>query len=98
MVKKKFFSYIIVRCPILYLRFIYEFRCIGKCFIYELKNCRKLCLDPIVRPTPNNCLVYSFGIGYDFSFDAAMGKYGCQVFSFDDDSAHELLDRNPYPR
>nr|XP_027220579.1 methyltransferase-like protein 24 [Penaeus vannamei] len=70
----------------------------GKLCRGKLDGDKKLCLDPIVRPTPNNCLVYSFGIGYDFSFDAAMGKYGCQVFSFDDDSAHELLDRNPYPR
>ncbi|XP_042858220.1 uncharacterized protein LOC122244399 [Penaeus japonicus] len=68
-------------------------RCRGK-----LDGDKKLCLDPFVRPPSNNCLVYSFGIGYDFSFDAAMGRYGCQVFSFDDDSEHELLKRNPYPK
>ncbi|XP_047476109.1 probable methyltransferase-like protein 24 [Penaeus chinensis] len=70
----------------------------GKLCRGKLDGDKKLCLDPFVRPTSNSCLVYSFGIGYDFSFDAAMGKYGCQVFSFDDDNAHELLDRNPYPR
>ncbi|XP_037785565.1 methyltransferase-like protein 24 isoform X1 [Penaeus monodon] len=70
----------------------------GKLCRGKLDGDKKLCLDPFVRPTSNSCLVYSFGIGYDFSFDAAMGKYGCQVFSFDDDSAHALLDRNPFPR
>ncbi|XP_005107106.2 methyltransferase-like protein 24 [Aplysia californica] len=29
------------------------------------------------------CLVYSFGINFDFSFDDAMGKIGCEVHSFD---------------
>ena len=29
------------------------------------------------------CLVYSFGINWDFSFDDAMGKLGCEVHSFD---------------
>lgn len=29
------------------------------------------------------CLVYSFGIGNDFSFDDAMAKLGCEVHSFD---------------
>ncbi|XP_037785563.1 methyltransferase-like protein 24 [Penaeus monodon] len=70
----------------------------GKLCRGKLDGDKKLCLDPFVRPTSNSCLVYSFGIGYDFSFDAAMGKYGCRVFSFDDDDAHELLDRNPFPR
>ncbi|XP_042865210.1 uncharacterized protein LOC122248904 [Penaeus japonicus] len=34
-------------------------RCRGK-----LDGDKKLCLDPFVRPPSNNCLVYSFGIGY----------------------------------
>ncbi|XP_013066312.2 uncharacterized protein LOC106054816 isoform X1 [Biomphalaria glabrata] len=29
------------------------------------------------------CLVYSFGINFDFSFDDAMTKLGCEVHSFD---------------
>ncbi|XP_059146513.1 uncharacterized protein LOC131934455 isoform X2 [Physella acuta] len=29
------------------------------------------------------CLVYSFGINFDFSFDDAMAKLGCEVHSFD---------------
>ena len=29
------------------------------------------------------CLVYSFGIANDFSFDDRMGKLGCEVQAFD---------------
>ena len=29
------------------------------------------------------CLVYSFGVGEDFTFDDAMAKRGCEVHSFD---------------
>ena len=47
-----------------------------------------ICLDSAVKPEPlgkNNkrCLVYSFGISDNWSFDEAMEEYGCQVFSFD---------------
>lgn len=41
-----------------------------------------ICLDReyMFRPP---CLVYSFGIGFDFSFDDDMAKYGCEVHAFD---------------
>jgi hypothetical protein len=43
-----------------------------------------VCLDPQVKPTTNTkCLVYSFGINDNWSFDEFMEWYGCQVFSFD---------------
>ncbi|KAG7163228.1 putative Methyltransferase FkbM domain-containing protein 2 [Homarus americanus] len=38
-----------------------------------------VCLDPGVAPPPSHCLVYSFGINYEWSFDDAMGVYGCEV-------------------
>ncbi|XP_052095397.1 uncharacterized protein LOC127730832 [Mytilus californianus] len=41
-----------------------------------------ICLDSgykIKKP----CLVYSFGIGFDFRFDDAMASLGCEVHSFD---------------
>ena len=44
---------------------------------------KAVCLDPQVRPPPGDCLVYSFGIGGDWSFEEAMEAYGCRVFAFD---------------
>ncbi|GFN87945.1 methyltransferase-like protein 24 [Plakobranchus ocellatus] len=40
------------------------------------------CMDPpyIVK---SPCLVYSFGIAWDYSFDDAMVAHGCEVHSFD---------------
>lgn len=41
-----------------------------------------LCLDTLhTRATP--CLVYSFGIGNDSSFDFAIASFGCEVMMFD---------------
>ncbi|CAL4245741.1 unnamed protein product, partial [Meganyctiphanes norvegica] len=31
----------------------------------------------------NQCIVYSFGINNEWSFDDAMGQFGCQVYAFD---------------
>ena len=56
-----------------------------------------VCLDDTVKPNlsylhklngqfleiKKSCLVYSFGIHSDWSFDEAMEAYGCEVFSFD---------------
>ena len=43
-----------------------------------------VCLDPpSVAPPPEKCLVYSFGINNEWSFDDAMVLYGCQVYAFD---------------
>ena len=44
---------------------------------------KAICLDPAARPNSYKCIVYSFGILDDWSFDELMEKYGCQVFSFD---------------
>ena len=44
---------------------------------------KAVCLDPQVAPNPDNCLVYSFGINNEWSFDEQMENYGCQVFAFD---------------
>nr|XP_018670284.1 methyltransferase-like protein 24 [Ciona intestinalis] len=46
-----------------------------------------LCIEPQFWEKANNpdykCLMYSFGVGYDFSFDDEMAKLGCEVHSFD---------------
>ena len=42
------------------------------------------CMDRGMMPDRRRgCLVYSFGIKDEWSFDEAMERYGCQVFSFD---------------
>ncbi|KAK3788434.1 hypothetical protein RRG08_049808 [Elysia crispata] len=51
----------------------------------------ELCEDPLYSPrttttsstNTTSCLVYSYGINNDFSFDDDMAKYGCEVHSFD---------------
>ncbi|XP_059154467.1 uncharacterized protein LOC131939956 [Physella acuta] len=43
----------------------------------------EICDDPDVRPTAP-CIIYSYGINYDFSFDDDAARvYGCHVYSFD---------------
>lgn len=37
---------------------------------------KAVCLDPGVAPEPGACLVYSFGISDDWSFDQVMESYG----------------------
>lgn len=44
---------------------------------------KTVCIDPQVAPDPSGCLVYSFGINNEWSFDEQMQNYGCEVFSFD---------------
>eukprot|EP00916_Digyalum_oweni_P019487 GHVL01032412.1.p1 GENE.GHVL01032412.1~~GHVL01032412.1.p1 ORF type:complete len:223 (-),score=6.03 GHVL01032412.1:88-756(-) len=41
------------------------------------------------------CLVYSFGINYDFTFDDALGNLGCDVYSFDPSMKTKEHRRNP---
>ena len=59
-------------------------------FIYDsYVDCqRAICLDPAIIPVvPSDdlpeCLVYSFGIHDEWSFDEAMATFGCNVYSFD---------------
>jgi hypothetical protein len=44
---------------------------------------KAVCIDPEVAPKPGQCLVYSFGINGDWSFDEKMSRYGCDVYAFD---------------
>lgn len=58
----------------------------GGCFFSNpsgLDGQKAVCLDTTVRPEAYKCLVYSFGINNEWSFDEALEKYGCEVFSFD---------------
>jgi hypothetical protein len=49
----------------------------------------EICDDPDVRPR-QPCIIYSFGINYDFSFDDdAAQVYGCDVYCFDPSMAKE---------
>ncbi|XP_037089177.1 methyltransferase-like protein 24 [Pollicipes pollicipes] len=42
-----------------------------------------VCLDAEYAPTAGACLVYSFGIAHEWSFDKDVTGYGCQVHAFD---------------
>ena len=43
-----------------------------------------VCMPELINDIGNNeCVVYSFGISNDWSFEKAMGKIGCKVFAFD---------------
>lgn len=57
-----------------------------------------VCLDPDVAIKPNNCTVYSFGIGHDTTFDDMANHYGCEVFMFDPTINHDDINKNLFQR
>ncbi|ROT77836.1 hypothetical protein C7M84_003464 [Penaeus vannamei] len=44
---------------------------------------KSVCLDERFKISPNNCLVFSFGINNDFSFEDDMAEFGCKVYAYD---------------
>ena len=55
---------------------------------------KAVCLDPGLAPPPGMCVVYSFGLSDDWSFDSAMASYGCDVYSFDPSIQHLTMYNN----
>ena len=44
---------------------------------------KAVCMDDGVAPVFGHCLIYSFGINHQWSFDRAMEEFKCQVYAFD---------------
>ncbi len=55
---------------------------------------KAVCLDPGLAPPPEMCVIYSFGLSDDWSFDSAMASYGCDVYSFDPSIQHPKMPNN----
>lgn len=50
----------------------------------KLDGDKWVCMDNKFHISPRKCLIFSFGIGHDWSFeDEAERKLGCEVFAFD---------------
>lgn len=54
--------------------------CLNPKVLPDTSTSKMICLDHIV---PGSCIVYSFGINYQWAFDDFMHNYGCVVRSFD---------------
>ena len=68
----------------LYFEFGGQIGSFGSNHVTGIDGQKAVCLDPgLVPSSDGNCLVYSFGISDDWSFDEAMEAYGCDVFAFD---------------
>lgn len=46
---------------------------------YRADGSKMVCLDGYLHITPGNCVVLSFGINNEWSFDDAMDRFGCHV-------------------
>ncbi|XP_047479158.1 probable methyltransferase-like protein 24 [Penaeus chinensis] len=44
---------------------------------------KSICVDERFKISPNNCIVFSFGINNDFSFEDDMADFGCKVYAYD---------------
>lgn len=55
----------------------------GVTFINGVDGQKAVCMDPEIMPLAGQCIVYSFGINYDWSFEQMIDRYGCAVYAFD---------------
>ncbi|XP_042867587.1 uncharacterized protein LOC122250296 [Penaeus japonicus] len=69
----------------------------GRSCLGAYDGAKLVCLDTGVAPTARNCLVYSFGVGNDFTFDEQMQDFGCEVHAFDHDADHDVYDHRIGP-
>lgn len=71
----------------------------NNCKVCVVDGFKPVCFDPSYMLVPNNCVVLSFGVGYDATFDVAISKYGCQIHSVDFTVANKtdmVFGRNSY--
>ncbi|KAL7642978.1 UNVERIFIED_CONTAM: hypothetical protein RMT77_006267 [Armadillidium vulgare] len=54
-----------------------------------------VCLDEKFQIVRNDCIVLSFGISYEWSFDDGMYNLGCTVYAFDPTMGTDDFDRKP---
>jgi hypothetical protein len=52
-------------------------------FYKTIDGQKAVCMDPDVKPNSTNCLIYSFGINNEWSFEKMFESYDCQVYAFD---------------
>ncbi|XP_037070914.1 methyltransferase-like protein 24 [Pollicipes pollicipes] len=56
----------------------------GQCEVVAAMDGKKpVCLDAGLLPEGEPCLVYSFGVRTDPSFEVEMARFGCEVHAFD---------------
>ena len=49
---------------------------------YVMDGQKYVCMDDLMEDIRNNkCVVYSFGIGHDWSFEDNISKMGCKVYA-----------------
>ena len=52
------------------------------CHVYDGQ--KYVCMDELMEDIANNeCIVYSFGIGGDWTFEDTIGAFGCKVYAYD---------------
>ncbi|XP_063586034.1 uncharacterized protein LOC134763482 [Penaeus indicus] len=56
---------------------------------------KNVCLDARFGVIPGRCVVFSFGINHDWSFEDEMAEFGCKVFAYDPTMDVESHQRSP---
>ena len=53
-------------------------------YCHVMDGQKYVCMDELMDDIRNqNCLVYSFGVGKDWSFENTLGDWGCNVYAYD---------------